>query len=406
MLWHRTTRTLKTQWPEAAILTSVPTHAPLLAAGHSKRTVTRQLGMTLNTIPRFSRAATPEELFTGQWQSRATKLDPYKPYLDQRRQEGCTNAWKLQEETKEPGCPQSYGNIHNHVSRTLHGRPQPTGPRPPSAPAVTRWNLTHPDTLPESDRLHLKTALANRPQPTARAEHTHSSAHMLTQLQGARLPTWIEPATATTELPSLHRFAQRLEGDLDAVVAVLSLPWNSGVVEGHVNRIKMLKRQMFGRAGFELLRKRVLLTPSFDCRTRPGLYDREVTIEYEWRGDFDNAALNALHADGFGHPVARTDWRERLERHSLGWVCARESGSLVGFVNVVWDGGAHAFILDTVIAQHHQRRGVGRSLVTAAAHEARAAKCEWLHVDFEEHLRPFYFDACGFKKTTGRLIAL
>jgi hypothetical protein len=84
-----------------------------------------------------------------------------------------------------------------------------------------------------------------------------------------------------------------------------------------------------------------------------------VTIKYEWRGDFDNAALNTLHADGFGHQVAGTDWRERLERHSLGWVCAWEDGMLIGFVNVVWDGGVHAFILDTVVAQHLQRRGVG-----------------------------------------------
>lgn len=59
-----------------------------------------------------------------------------------------------------------------------------------------------------------------------------------------------------------------------------------------------------------------------------------MTIKYEWRGDFDNASLNALHADGFGTPVARTDWRARLERHSLGWVCAWEDGALSGFVNV------------------------------------------------------------------------
>ncbi|MFE6552583.1 hypothetical protein ACFVHS_29860 [Streptomyces sp. NPDC057746] len=69
---------------------------------------------------------------------------------------------------------------------------------------------------------------------------------------------WIAAATATTELPSLRRFAQHLERDLDAVIAGLSQPWNSGVVEGHVHR-KILKRQMFGRAGFELLGKRVLL---------------------------------------------------------------------------------------------------------------------------------------------------
>ncbi|MER6570837.1 transposase [Streptomyces sp. NPDC001093] len=75
----------------------------LLAAGHSKRSVARRLGMGLNTILRFSRATTPEELFTGQWQSRATKLDAFKPYLDQRWQEGCTNAWKLWEEISEQG---------------------------------------------------------------------------------------------------------------------------------------------------------------------------------------------------------------------------------------------------------------------------------------------------------------
>ncbi|MFF7389454.1 GNAT family N-acetyltransferase [Streptomyces scabiei] len=131
-----------------------------------------------------------------------------------------------------------------------------------------------------------------------------------------------------------------------------------------------------------------------------------MAIEYEWRGEFDNTALDALHAEGFGHPVARTDWRGRLERHSLGWVCAWEDGSLIGFVNVAWDGGVHAFLLDTVVAPHRGRSGVGRALVAAAAHEARVAKCEWLHVDFEEHLRAFYVDACGFKETAAGLIAL
>lgn len=131
-----------------------------------------------------------------------------------------------------------------------------------------------------------------------------------------------------------------------------------------------------------------------------------MTVTYEWRGDFDNAALDALHADGFVHPVARTDWRGRLERHSLGWVCAREDGSLSGFVNVVWDGGVHAFILDTVVARHRRTRGVGAALVATAADEARAARCEWLHVDFEESLRSFYVDACGFKETAAGLIAL
>ncbi|MFD9225541.1 transposase [Streptomyces sp. NPDC060064] len=211
----------------------------LLDAGHSKRSVARQLGMTLNTILRFSRATTPEELFTGQWQSRATRLDTYKPYLDQRWQEGCTNAWKLWEEIREQGYPDGYGNVRNYVSRTLRGKPQP-------------------DALAESDRVRLKAVLANCSELDVLAKHVRTFAHMVTNLQGDQLPDWIESARATTDLPSLSRFAQHLERDLDAVVGGLSLPWNSGVVEGHVNRIKMLKRQMFDRAGFELLRKRVL----------------------------------------------------------------------------------------------------------------------------------------------------
>ncbi|MER5185391.1 GNAT family N-acetyltransferase [Streptomyces sp. NPDC002896] len=131
-----------------------------------------------------------------------------------------------------------------------------------------------------------------------------------------------------------------------------------------------------------------------------------MSITYKWGSDFDNTALNALHAEGFDHAPHQTDWRARLERHSLGWVCAWEDSSLVGFVNVVWDGGVHAFILDTLVARQHRSRGVGASLIATAAREARAAQCEWLHVDFEEHLSPFYFDACGFKKTTAGLIAL
>ncbi|WP_407112002.1 transposase (plasmid) [Streptomyces sp. DSM 116494] len=119
--------------------------------------------------------------------------------------------------------------------------------------------LTRPDALNENDRLHLKAALANCADLAALAEHVRSFAHMLTHLQGDQLPEWMGAATVATELPSLRRFAQHLERDLDAVIAGLSQPWNPGVVEGHVNRIKILKREMFGRAGFELLRKRVLL---------------------------------------------------------------------------------------------------------------------------------------------------
>lgn len=101
-------------------------------------------------------------------------------------------------------------------------------------------------------------------------------------------------------------------------------------------------------------------------------------------------------------------WWDRIRPHSLGWVTAREEGSgvLVGFVNVAWDGGDHAFLIDTKTRASHQRRGIATAVVARAVQEARAAGCEWLHVDFTDDLAPFYFDACGFRPTAAGLIAL
>ena len=129
-------------------------------------------------------------------------------------------------------------------------------------------------------------------------------------------------------------------------------------------------------------------------------------VTYEWRGEFENAEVNALHAQAFEHALDDHDWKTQVHEHSLGWVCARESRELVGFVNVAWDGGIHAFVLDPIVARRVARQGVGTRLVATAAEGARAAGCVWLHVDFDDHLRPFYFDACGFTPTNAGLIAL
>lgn len=133
---------------------------------------------------------------------------------------------------------------------------------------------------------------------------------------------------------------------------------------------------------------------------------RPATPALQWRGVFDNAELNLLHAESFEHDVEKHDWWGQLSRVSLGWVCARLNGDLIGFVNVAWDGGAHAFILDTMVARSQQRQGLATKLIDAASEAAKAAGCHWLHVDFEPHLREFYFDACGFRPTDAGLIAL
>ena len=128
--------------------------------------------------------------------------------------------------------------------------------------------------------------------------------------------------------------------------------------------------------------------------------------QYEWRGTFDHGEVEALHAQGFGLPVRDDEWRARVERHSLGWVCARAGTALIGFVNVPWDGGAHAFIVDTLVAPRERRRGIGTRMIEIAAEEARAAGCAWLHADFDGELSAFYISSCGFVPTPAGLIAL
>ena len=127
-------------------------------------------------------------------------------------------------------------------------------------------------------------------------------------------------------------------------------------------------------------------------------------IDFKWRGPISDAELVAL-TDSHGGNSA-VGWWDRIRPYSLGWVTARDStGEVAGFVNVAWDGGNHAFLLDTKTRPDLQRRGIGTDLVRLATHP-RQAGCEWLHVDFEGDLRAFYFDACGFSTTNAGLIAL
>jgi GNAT superfamily N-acetyltransferase len=134
-----------------------------------------------------------------------------------------------------------------------------------------------------------------------------------------------------------------------------------------------------------------------------------VTTIFTWRGAFTNSEVNALHAEAFQTRVydeAEWDWVRLTSQHSLGWVVARQGSELIGFVNVLWDGLAHAWLQDTMVASKARGEGIGTGLVARARDAAKAAGCEYLHVDFDEQLAPFYFGACGFSSTWAGLIAL
>ena len=130
-------------------------------------------------------------------------------------------------------------------------------------------------------------------------------------------------------------------------------------------------------------------------------------VAYRWRGVIADEELVALTCSYGGR--SERGWWDRIRRRSLGWVTARVAdGMLMGFVNVAWDGGDHAFLLDPKVRPDHQRRGIGTELVRRAADQATTAGCEWLEVDFDDDsgLAPFYFDACGFRPTRVGLVHL
>lgn len=133
------------------------------------------------------------------------------------------------------------------------------------------------------------------------------------------------------------------------------------------------------------------------------------STDYQWRGGFGNSEVNAPHAEAFGTRLfsnAEWDWVTQTANHSLGWATARQGGNLVGLVNAIWDGFTHAWIQDLMVADNAQRQGIGVALVGMARNHAQEAGCEWLHVDFDDELRAFYYDACGFEPTNAGLIHL
>ncbi|WP_370269970.1 hypothetical protein [Streptomyces sp. V4I8] len=242
------------------------THAAVRAQaeqGLSLREIARRLGLGRNTVRKYARAATPEAMLHGQWQDRTSKLDPYRPYLQQRITEGCTNLSRLHREIQERGARCSYSTLRDYVRPLRPGRQPNSGrppmTRPPSPREATRWIMSHPDHLRPDDQLQLKTLLARSPELTAATSHVRTFAAIMSNREGDRLRGWIAGVCADQQC-GLASFATGLITDLDAVVFGMSTDWSSGPVEGRINDLKALKRGMFGRARLPLLRKRLLLT--------------------------------------------------------------------------------------------------------------------------------------------------
>jgi transposase len=232
----------------------------LLVSGHSLKQVARELRLALGTIRRYARAATADELLVNDGTGRRpSQLAPYAPYLRQQRQAGITDATLLWRRLRELGYTGGYSSVRDylHPFRSSTRAPEPK-PAPPKPRQITAWIMQHPGHLHADDHRQLVAIMEHCPHLHALRGHVQAFAEMMAHRRGERLESWMAAACAD-DLPALHSFVTGLRRDFDAVKAGLTLPWSSGAVEGHVNRIKMLKRQGYGRANPDLLRKRILL---------------------------------------------------------------------------------------------------------------------------------------------------
>jgi len=242
----------------------------LRADGCSVREIARRLGIARGTAAKFADAASIGELLI-KATTRPSILDPFKPYLGQRWNEGCTNAADLHEEIRARGWHGGILTVERYLRqfRTADGRdrqaktqPQLTAPDTPQAPKprqVTRWIMTHPDHLASDDAERLAQLLDASPRLAAAAGHVRSFAGMMTRRQGLlALEDWLTAVEAGDQ-PALHSFARGIRRDQQAVTAGLALPFSSGALEGKNCKIKYLRRLMYGRANFDLLRKMALL---------------------------------------------------------------------------------------------------------------------------------------------------
>jgi len=205
----------------------------------------------------------------------ASLLNPYKPYLLERWNAGCYTAMRLFREIRQRGYGGGYGVVAAYARRLREAQGLAPGQRCPrrSLPRVAE-PVCQPLTPRRATWLVLRREAKRTPAEGQQLAHLRAQAAavaeaidlvqdfatLVRQRQPTQLDLWLTRATTST-IEALRRFATGLYEDYEAVKAGVTLPWSSGPVEGHINRLKMLKRQMFGRAHLDLLSRRFLLAP-------------------------------------------------------------------------------------------------------------------------------------------------
>jgi transposase len=240
--------------------------------GVSKREIARRLKLHRRTVSKYIKA--DECPMYPEGVKRRSKLDPYMNYIQQRWEEGCHNATQIWRELRELGFHGSRGLVASWAANERTKLPPSlaaiVSPDPAAAPdqEVAPWSpsraswllVSEEDELTEED----KQALERMKQADEKVAEAYDLGQRFTKMirerQHESLLPWLEDV-ARSKIDALTGFANGIKQDLAAVTNALSLPWSNGQTEGQVNRLKLIKRQMYGRANFDLLRRRVLARP-------------------------------------------------------------------------------------------------------------------------------------------------
>lgn len=248
----------------------------LAAQGHTERAIAQQLHMSRNTIRKFVKAETFPEMAP---HSRASRLDPFAPYLHRRWQDGCRNALQLWREIHAQGyagtrrqvtkwvcrrreVPRRFSNLHKRRQSTTEiplaplERDSSTHLTMPSAKRLAWLLVKAPEKL-DRQELFLRGVMQQQPVFATCYLLAQQFTTMVRKRTHQKLQAWLK-ACRDSGIAELASFAAALKNDLTAIRAALTLKWSNGQLEGQINRLKLLKRQMYGRANFDLLRIRVL----------------------------------------------------------------------------------------------------------------------------------------------------
>lgn len=245
----------------------------LKQAGYSDRAIARQMKISTRTVRTYVEADQCPHYPAGR--ASTSKLTPWLPYLEQRWQAGCTNASQLWREIETQGFSGCLGLVGLWAScqrkllpaQQRYRRQQPeivqppllrqTRPVPWSAQRAAWLIILDEEKLDDDEQAARTRMLKADPQVVTVERLARQFIQLVKDRSAQELDQWLKDA-ASSGIKSFKSFANGLRGDLAAVRNALSLPWSNGQVEGQINRLKFIKRQMYGRAKLDLLRKRVL----------------------------------------------------------------------------------------------------------------------------------------------------